>query len=556
MPISIMQWNCRGVISKWPEIKPVLLDKGCDVICLQETHFLPTDQYDFNLNNYTVYNHFHPELRRQGGVCIYSSNAIPHFQLNINSPLQAVACSVRVGTTRLSICCLYLPPNERLLLHELLDLLSQLPPPFIICTDANSRHFLWGADRCDSRGNIWEQVIRSESLHVLNDGCPTRLDDFSGLWSHIDITLSSCDIGQYLEWQTDDDLHSSDHCPIYVMCDINRNMPTIRDTSFRWNLDKAKWVDFIDECRIHFDDAAGDMNCMNMTKCIIDAAQKTVPQKSGRGKYNCPWWTEECKEAIRTRKRALNRFRRSHSNIQLLEYKQAKAKARQIIRKAKKESWYRLLHMFNHTTPIRELWDVIKRFTKKERFHRPLPVLKVGGNIVDDPSEVANVLGKYYSELSSLQHYGSFFRHRLKEMSEHMPNFSSNNAEVYNADFTITELQRAVSQCGNTSVGPDMVHYAFFKHMNEFQQLEVLKLMNYIWDTGNYPKEWRHSIILPIKKPGKTGESPDAYRPIQLTSCFSKLMERMVAKRLAWYIDQNDLISVYQSAFKKKTQYF
>ena len=552
MPFQIMQWNCRGVISKWPEIKPVLIEKGCDVICLQETHFLSTDQYDFNLHNYTLYNYFAHEYRRKGGVCIYISNKWPHYKIDINTGLQAVACSVRIGATRLSICSLYLPPNEPLSQHELYNIISQLPQPYIICTDANSRHLLWGADRCDQRGNIWEQVIRREALHVLNDGCPTRLDDYTGLWSHIDITLSTSDIGQYLEWQTDDDLHASDHCPIYITCDMNQRATNTPDANFRWNLTKAKWTEFMDACDLRFEDSAGDANCLNMTRCIIDTATRTVPKKFGKGKYNCPWWTEECKEATRNRKRALNRFRRSHRNTQLLEYKQAKAKARQVIRKAKKESWERLLHMFNHTTPIRELWDVIKRFTKKERFQRPLPILKIGGNTVDDPVEVSNVLGQYYSDMSSSRNYRPFFRDNIQDMNEQMPEFTSDNSEIYNEEFKMSELERAVSLCGNTSVGPDMVHYAFFKHMNDRQLQEILKLINYIWCTGNYPQEWRHSIIIPIKKPGKSGENPEAYRPIQLTSCFSKLMERMVANRLTWYVEDKNMISKYQSAFKKK----
>ena len=552
MSFSVMQWNCRGVLSKWPEMKPVLTEQGRTIICLQETHFLATDQYDFNLYNYTLYNCFSNTDRRQGGVCIYASNDWPHFQVTLRTCLQAVACVVRIGSTRLCICCLYLPPNVPFSLNDLTTLISQLSRPFLICADANSRHYLWGSDQCDRRGTTWEQVIRSESLNVLNDGCPTRMDDYTGLWSHIDITLSTSDIGQYLTWHTSDELYSSDHCPIYVMCDIQQRTSVPPTTHHRWNLKKANWTDFAEKCDIHFDETAGESNCATMTKCIVDTARDTVPLKSGKGKYNCPWWTEDCKEAIRARKRAYNRFRRSHRTVHLMAYKQAKAKARQTIRKAKKDSWLQLLHMFTHSTPMNQLWDIIKRFTKRERFQRPLPVLKFGGNIIDDPYEVGNVLGQYYSDLSSSQHYRPSFAVHLTEMTEHMPVFTSDNTELYNSDFTMKELKAAVSLCGNTSVGPDMIHYMFFKQMTDRQLVEVLKLLNYIWDSGSYPREWRHSLILPIKKPGKSGEKPEDYRPIQLTSCFSKLMERLVAKRLTWFVEHVNLISDYQSAFRKK----
>ena len=91
---KIMQWNCRGMISKWAEIKPLLLAKMCSAICLQETHFLPTDQYDFRLTNYTLYNGYANSAQRQGGVSIYVTNDVPHYEIPLDTPLQAVACSV------------------------------------------------------------------------------------------------------------------------------------------------------------------------------------------------------------------------------------------------------------------------------------------------------------------------------------------------------------------------------------------------------------------------------------------------------------------------------
>ena len=215
-----MQWNARGMIGKWPEVKPVLVEKAHDIICIQETHFLPTDHYDFRLFNYTLYNAYSLGDRRQGGVCIYAHNTHPHFQVPLTTTLQAVACSVKVGHLRLCVCSVYLPPNETLAYRDLNNLISQLPQPFVICTDANSRHFMWGADRCDSRGNTWERIIRQHALNVLNDGQPTRLDEYTGLWSHIDLTLTSSNIGQYMMWKTDSDLYSSDHCPIYIHCDF------------------------------------------------------------------------------------------------------------------------------------------------------------------------------------------------------------------------------------------------------------------------------------------------------------------------------------------------
>ena len=540
------------MISRWACIKPFLVDSACDLICIQETHFLPDDVYDFNLPNFTLYQAYANGDRRQGGVCVYVKNVYPHYQLPINTPLQAVACSVLLGGTRFAICSLYLPPSDNIAFQELDALVQALPEPFLLCTDANSHHMLWGADRCDRRGLLWERLIGQYGLHVLNDGSPTRMDDFTGCDSHIDVTLSSGCVAQHLSWSTDDDLHDSDHFPIYVQIQLGLCPDQPNDMFYGWNLSKANWVDFREKCTLRFEEGLGVRNGQKMAETIIQAAEAAIPKKTGQSKYSCPWWTSECKQAIAARKRALNRFRRNRGNQRLLlEYKQAKAKARQIIRKAKKDSWEKLISSFTFQTPMAQLWDILRRFTRKARMNRPLPILRINDVVIDNPQDVVNVLGQCFSDISSTQNYCESFQARLAELSRDLPDFMSDNQECYNYTFTMDELKESVALCGNTSVGPDMIHYAFLKHLDDDQLHEILKFFNYLWQEHCFPPEWTHSYIIPILKPGKPACSPLSYRPIQLTSCLCKVMERMIARRLMWYVESRHLLSPYQCAFRK-----
>ena len=180
-------------------------------------------------------------------------------------------------------------------------------------------------------------------------------------------------------------------------------------------------------------------------------------------------------------KRALNRYRRNRDLPHLLmNYKKAKANARRIIRQAKKKSWEDLLHMFNFRTPMFKLWYIIRKFTRKSRVNRPLPVLRAGGVIVDDPVDVGNVFGQYFSEVSSAQNYSDAFRARENDIEAGMPDFDSTNQESYNVPITTSELTSAIRQSGNTTVEPDRIHYAFLKHLRIDQIQEILKLFNYI----------------------------------------------------------------------------
>ena len=56
---------------------------------------------------------------------------------------------------------------------------------------------------------------------------------------------------------------------------------------------------------------------------------------------------------------------------------------------------------------------------------------------------------------------------------------------------------------------------------------------------------------MPIPKPNKDQTDPTNYRPIALTSCICKTMERMINDRLTWFLEANNIITDYQSGFRR-----
>ena len=60
--------------------------------------------------------------------------------------------------------------------------------------------------------------------------------------------------------------------------------------------------------------------------------------------------------------------------------------------------------------------------------------------------------------------------------------------------------------------------------------------MNDIWETCDLPSIWKLANVIPILKPGKDHSDPSNYRPIALTSCVYKTMERMINARLVWFL--------------------
>ena len=104
----------------------------------------------------------------------------------------------------------------------------------------------------------------------------------------------------------------------------------------------------------------------------------------------------------------------------------------------------------------------------------------------------------------------------------------------------------------NTGVGPDEIHYEFLKQLPSCSLDFLLQAFNEVWVSGSFPTSWKQATIIPIPKPGKDNTDPSNYRPIALTSCLCKTLERMINTRLIWFLESNGLITNFQCGFRSK----
>ena len=108
----------------------------------------------------------------------------------------------------------------------------------------------------------------------------------------------------------------------------------------------------------------------------------------------------------------------------------------------------------------------------------------------------------------------------------------------------------AIKQSHDSATGPDEIHYQMLKHLPASSLQALLGIFNHIWTAGDFHEDWRLATVIPIPKPGKDPAEPTNYRPIALTSCLCKTLERMINKRLIWYLESYNLLSRYQSGFR------
>ena len=77
-------------------------------------------------------------------------------------------------------------------------------------------------------------------------------------------------------------------------------------------------------------------------------------------------------------------------------------------------------------------------------------------------------------------------------------------------------------------------------------------IFNFSWTLHSFPSIWKTSSsnIIPINKMGKHLDSPASFRPISITSCVSKLFERIILSRLLFFLESNFILSPRQAGFR------
>ncbi|GBN45397.1 hypothetical protein AVEN_185231-1 [Araneus ventricosus] len=77
----------------------------------------------------------------------------------------------------------------------------------------------------------------------------------------------------------------------------------------------------------------------------------------------------------------------------------------------------------------------------------------------------------------------------------------------------------------------------------------LLFLFNTIWHERSFPSSWKQAIIIPVLKPGKDSSNPCNYRPIALTNCMCKIIEKIVNKRQLYFLETKSFFSPFQRGF-------
>ena len=223
-------------------------------------------------------------------MSLHINKDLPTKELHLRSTLEAVATTVWYQNTKITFCSLYLPPAVAFPKDEFIDLLSELPTPYLILGDFNCKNSLWGSPMVVAepisyrRGTELLNIIEPQQIHILNTGKPTRVQINTQKYSHIDLSIGFPEITPCFNWDTEPDPHGSDHLPIIIshsFNNINTQKPARWDTE---NTSKSNWKKYHDSINLPLvaNYANSTEACQAITEHTIDVAEQYVKKSLKR----------------------------------------------------------------------------------------------------------------------------------------------------------------------------------------------------------------------------------------------------------------------------------
>ena len=101
--------------------------------------------------------------------------------------------------------------------------------------------------------------------------------------------------------------------------------------------------------------------------------------------------------------------------------------------------------------------------------------------------------------------------------------------------------------------GPDGIQSRFLKETSDEISTGLTLIFQASIHQATIPDDWRHAIIAPIYKTGKTDRAKaENYRPISLTSVSCKIMEHIMHSSIISHLDKTGILSDTQHGFRKR----
>ena len=179
-----------------------------------------------------------------------------------------------------------------------------------------------------------------------------------------------------------------------------------------------------------------------------------------------------------------------------------------------------------------------------------IPYLTIENIKIKKDQEIANELGKYFSQVG--KNYAKKAGISKTGIDEYLMKIRMNQNSIFLLPTTQEEIKRLIEKLPNkTSSGYDRINNIVLKEIKEIICVPLASLFNRSLSEGKFPNCMKLAEIIPLYKGGNTS-APSNYRPISLLVTVSKLLEKIMYKRVYQFLVETNQLYSSQYGFRSQ----
>jgi hypothetical protein len=533
--LLILLWNANGLTHNRNDLEVILNNRLIDIALICETHLTPNQR--FFIPNYVIHRSDHLDGRAHGGTAILVRSQIAHHLLPTiqHNYIQSTAISIACTSFSFSLAAVYCPPRFSISSNQFTEFFNSLGSRFIAGGDFNAKHQHWGSRINNPKGrNLLASMLTNGYSFLSPPGYtywptsqtkqPDLLDFFVQSNVHIHENIEFVD-----ELASD---HSSILLTISTSPILKIRKPTLTPSMMDWDKFKRSIDENINlRTRLHTEEDI-ENGVEHLVTTIQNSAWSSSPTDYTHVIENRPRYPNYIRCLIRMKRRARKTWQLTRSPNNRIIYNRLNNELKRLIREFKTHLHENSIAALNASN--RSLWNKTKVILKR---HEPSPPLRdqTGSWIVTDTDKAfhfANHLSNVFKP-----HPDIFNANHIQEVTDTLVTPLPPSPPVRH--ITPAEVREEIIHLARRkSPGYDLITAEVLQQLPRKGLVFLTYLFNSIIRIGYFPIQWKFSVIKMIHKLEKPPDRADSYRPISLLPVCSKLMEKLILRRIMPYVKE------------------
>ena len=193
-------------------------------------------------------------------------------------------------------------------------------------------------------------------------------------------------------------------------------------------------------------------------------------------------------------------------------------------------------------------WNVINKLINKDKPHNNIENLKIDNKEITQPAEIAQAFNHFFTNI------GPDLASKISSDNKHFTDYLSEPNEntmclIPTNQHEILKIVKALKS--KKSTGYDGISTKLLKQIIRNIVIPLEHIFNLSLSAGCCPDLLKLAKVIPIYKKDDPNKVTN-YRPISLLPCISKILEKIIYKRLDSFLSLNKILTPAQFGFRKK----